>query len=87
MSVALTLLTIIIIAIAFHIAIQPNELLSPYARYIYQSKLSHLLKKLLVCPYCLSFWASLVYVLYIGEYIGYAFGVFIVVYLITKQIK
>lgn len=87
MSVALTLITIILIAIAFHIAIQPNELLAPYAKYIYQSKVPELIKKLLVCPYCLSFWTSLVYVLCIGEYIGYAFGVFIVVYLITKQIK
>ena len=87
MSVALTLITIILIAIAFHIAIQPNELLAPYAKYIYQSKLNDSLKKLLVCPYCLSFWTSMVYVVYIGEYIGYAFGVFIVVYLITKQIK
>jgi hypothetical protein len=87
MSIAINLITIIIVAIAFHIAIQPNELLAPYAKYIYQSKLPTLLKKLLVCPYCLSFWTSMVYVLYIGEHVVYSFGVFIVVYLITKQIK
>ena len=87
MLIAVNLITIIIVAIAFHIAIQPNELLGPYAKYIYQSKLPELVKKLLVCPYCLSFWTSVVYVLYIGEHVVYAFGVFIAVYLITKQIK
>lgn len=67
--------------------IQPSEILAPYARYIYQSNLDPLLKKLLVCPYCIAFWSSLAYVIYIDEYIFIPFGVFIVVYLITKQIK
>lgn len=79
------LLTIIIIALTFHIATQPGELLAPYAKFInFNTYIPTMVKKLLICPYCLAFWVSLVYVIKKGEHIGYSFAVFIVVYVLIK---
>jgi hypothetical protein len=80
-------LAIILICITFNILIQPSELLAPYAKFVYLSKLPDFVKKLITCPYCISFWATMIYVVYAKEIIIYPFVSFLVVYYWVKNVK
>jgi hypothetical protein len=80
-------LAIILICITFSILIQPSELLAPYARFVYLSKLPNIIKKLITCPYCIAFWTTMGYVIYAKEIIIYPFVAFLVVYYWVKHVK
>lgn len=50
---------------AYAILIQPGELLSFYPALIYKSKLPEIIKKMIVCPYCIAGRWSLYVALYL----------------------
>lgn len=81
------LISIILFCIVFHVSKMPGEIMAPYAKMIYLSKLKGWQKKILTCASCISFWMSLIVVLYYKESISYVFGVYLIVYFITRYIK
>jgi len=92
MIAAIEITTIsVILAVAYQIVIRPGELLQSWARFVNLNMTSELIKKLLLCPYCLggqiALWLSLYYI-YSGHSIGCIMSVpasIIIIYFVVKN--